>query len=125
MFDMLKWAWLQVMELIHHDEVLAAGVALGLGIALTDAIARLLPPNMDAYYAQRLTRLIVFGTSTTAAFALNPTRLGFVLAMMVGAAAPGLQILLMRALYARFPAMKPQALVCNADDKPPPSSLTR
>jgi hypothetical protein len=125
MFDMLKWGWLQLMELFRLNEVLAASAALWLGIALTDAIARLLPPDMDSYYAQRLTRLIVFGTSTTAAFALNPTRLGFVLAMMVGAAAPGLQILLMRALYARFPAMKPQALVCNVDDKPPPASLTK
>jgi len=125
MFDMLKWGWLQLIELFRLNEVLAASAALWLGIALTDTIARLLPPKMDAYYAQRLTRLIVFGVSTTAAFALNPTRLGFVLAMMVGAAAPGLQILLMRALYARFPAMKPQALVCNVDDRPPPASLQK
>lgn len=123
MLDAIKWAWDQVLALFAHQDFSAAASGLALGVAFTDFVARMLPARIDAEYAARLVRLVVFGIVTIAAFALNPTPTGAVLALLVGAAAPAVQVLMLRAIYARWPAMKPPALVACPTDNPPPKSL--
>lgn len=125
MFDILKWAWDELAKLFVHAEVSAGAWAMLLGVAMTDFVARILPPTMDATYAYRVVRLAVFGVCTCAAFALNPTVLGLIVALIAGTAAPAIQVLLMRAIYARWPAMKPAALVCTPEDRPPPPPLVK
>ena len=125
MLELAKWIWEQLAVLFAIPESRAAVAALVLGIAMTDFVARMLPARMDADYAARLMRLIVFGMVTSCAFWLDPTPLGLVLALTVGAAAPGIQSLMLRGIYARWPAMKPESLVSCSTDKPPPPGISK
>lgn len=123
MTDIAKWMWEQILLLFAHVEITAGAAGMVLGVAATDFVARMLPPSMDADYAYRLTRLIVFGAVTIAAFALDPTPIGLVIAVTAGCASPAIQALMMRAVYARWPAMKPQSLVSCVTDRPAPPGI--
>jgi hypothetical protein len=123
--ELAKWIWTQFAVLFAIPEVRAGFAALALGVAMTDFVARMLPARMDADYAYRLMRLFVFGISTVAAFWLNPSPLGLVVALIVGAAAPAVQVLSLRAIYAKWPAMKPESLIACSTDKPAPPSIVK
>lgn len=96
--------------LLHDPQIAAVVASLLVGMAATEAVAHALPPTMEAWKADRLVRLIVFGLSMCCAFSLVPTLHGFVWSLFAGLAAPTLYSLGSRALYAWRPELKPGAL---------------
>lgn len=122
---MLDWIWTHLALALGNEAIRVGIIGLTMGIAWCDFVPRMLPSNLDAGYAQRLTRLIVFGIVLTASFFLNPTPLGLVIALTAAAGAPAVQVLLLRAIYVKWPGMMPKSLQECSTDRPPPPSLVK
>lgn len=110
MIEWVQWVWAQILLLMLDPQIRAVVAGLAVGGAATEAIAHMLPPDMSAWRADRLVRLIVFGWACCCSFALMQTLHGLVWAMFAGLAAPTLYSLSTRCLYARWPALEPKAL---------------
>ena len=108
--EFAQWAWGAFLETLHHEQVRAVFAGLLIGMALTETLARFLPAEWDPRRADRIVRLVVFGASMCSSFQMIPTATGFVYAAFSGLAAPTLYSFGTRAIYARWPALKPEAL---------------
>lgn len=110
MIEWAQWIWSQILLVMQDAQVRAIVAGLSIGMAGTEAVAHMLSPAMEAWRADRLVRLIVFGIACCASFALMPTLHGFVWAATAGLAAPTVYSFATRAAYARWPALEPRAL---------------
>lgn len=104
------WLLTQFRAIIATTHGVSSVIGILIGIFLSEFIAHMLPPRMDSYAADRLTRLVCFGASSCATFALDVSLLGFFLAMLTGLAGPTLHQVGSRWLYSKFPQTKPEAL---------------
>lgn len=116
----VEWTWFwglfkHVMESVH-----GAATVLGIvvGVFLTEFFAHILPPDMNAYSADRLTRLVCLGVSMTTTFALDATLVGFFLALLAGLAGPTVHGFVLRYIASRWPNLVPKALIESPTDKP-------
>lgn len=118
--SILDWIWLKLVELFSSTHGFAALLGVLIGVFLTEALAHMLPPGMNAYAADRITRLVCFGASLCATLALDPTVRGAVLALLAGLAGPTLHGLFLRYVNARWPNLTPRALIDAPGDAPRP-----
>lgn len=107
---MLDWLAIQVRTILQNAHGYPFVIALAAGIFLAEALAHILPPGMDSYAADRLTRLTCFGVSACMSFWLDATAIGFCIAITTGLAGPTVHQLATRWLYSKFPQTKPEAL---------------
>lgn len=107
---MLEWTWTQLQALWQYPEFQAVVVGFLLGVSLTEAVAHFLPPQMNAWEAERVVRLIAFGVATIGGFSLDPTMLGLMLAVVNGLVTPTAHHFGKRWLYGRWPQLEPKAL---------------
>ena len=107
---MIEWAWDEFLRHMPPGQLFAIMVGMLVGLAATEAIAHMLPRKMDAGDADRIMRLLVLGIAMCCAFALQPTVLGFVMALFDGLAAPTVYQFATRWLYSKFPVLQPKAL---------------
>lgn len=113
------WIYDHLVALWREPRVSAVGIALLIGGALTEAIAQILPSTTSAWQAKRITILVVFGVGMCVTFAQMPDIEGFLYGLFAGLAAPTLYHFITRAIYARWPALKPGALDPCRDKLPP------
>lgn len=110
MIEALTWAWGVIVQIVQDEQAKAVLIALGVGGFGTEFLAHMLPRNMDPWQADRVVRLISLGLAWTTAFAIVTTPVGFFVGLFAGLAAPTLYSFATRAIYARWPALKPEAL---------------
>lgn len=111
MLSIGDWLVIQLRALAANVHGFASLVGIAIGIALAETITHFLPPKMDAYAADRIARLLCFGVSAIATFAMDTSVAGFCLALLTGLAGPSLHQFGTRWLYARFPSLQPKALI--------------
>jgi hypothetical protein len=111
LFAIVRWAWEQILALFALAHTFSAALGIAIGVALSEFLAHMLPPNMDSYYADRITRLVCLGVSMCATFALDPTTIGFFLAMLAGLAGPTVHGVLIRFVAFRWPNLIAKALI--------------
>lgn len=116
MKELAEWLW----SILQGTHASAAAIGVLIGVALSEALAHVLPPGMNAYAADRITRLVCFGVSLTSTFALDATLQGFFLALLAGLAGPTLHGLILRYVNARWPNLTPKALIDAPGDEPRP-----
>jgi hypothetical protein len=104
------WIFTRLQAALAHDQVLAAVLALHMGIFAAETIMRMIPADYSTYRAQRLLRLLSGGGAVITGFALQTTTQGFIVACVCALAAPTLHDLGFGWVYARWPALKPKAL---------------
>lgn len=115
--ELLQAAWAVIKELFQSEQSRAVALSLGVGGFLTEFVSRFLKPDMDHWQADRLVRLISLGIAWCTGFAAVPTVNGFLYGLLSGLAAPTVYSFVSRAIYARYPALKPEALKpCGASD---------
>jgi hypothetical protein len=103
----LRW----VMDAMKGVHAFATLIGILLGVALAEFMAHMLPPEMNAYTADRLTRLICLGVSLTTTFALDSTLPGFFLALLAGLAGPTVHGFTLRYVNHHWPNFTPKALI--------------
>lgn len=118
-----KWLWEALTGLLQTQHGAAVLLGISIGVLLAETLAHCLPPAMDSYYADRLTRLTCFGVSLTSTFSLDASLHGFFLAVLAGLAGPTLHGVMLRYIAARWPSRTPQALIPGPCDDPPPRPL--
>lgn len=111
MMGIADWIVVQIRALLASTHGFACIVGIAIGVALAETITHFLPPAMSAYAADRVGRLICFGVSAIATFAMDTSVAGFCLALLTGLAGPSLHQFGTRWLYARFPSLQPKALI--------------
>lgn len=119
----LRWFWEALLSLIASVHGSAAVVGIAIGVALSEFLAHMLPPGMDSYYADRITRLVCLGVSLCTTFALDATLLGFFLALLAGLAGPTVHGFMLRYVNARWPNLTPRALIPGPCDTVAPRPL--
>lgn len=110
MIDLTVW-WDRLIAAFQHPAFHAAVLALLIGLALTEALAHLLPGLTPAKLTERLIRVVVILVVIVAGYLLHPTTIGAGWAMFAGLAAPSIHHHLQAWAYARWPSIKPEALV--------------
>lgn len=115
------WTWVVAALTAVHAFAWLLGIAIG--VALAEFLAHMLPPNMDSYYADRLTRLVCLGVSGCVTFALDTTLTGFFLAGLSGLASPTVHGFLLRYVAFRWPRLTPRALMPGPCDTAAPRPL--
>jgi hypothetical protein len=123
LFAIVRWAWEQLLALFALAHTFSAALGIAIGVALSEFLAHMLPPNMDSYYADRITRLVCLGVSMCATFALDPTTIGFFLAMLAGLAGPTVHGFTLRYVNAHWPNFTPKALIQGPCDTVAPRPL--
>lgn len=116
----LRWLWEALLGLVSSVHGSAAFIGILIGVALAEFLAHMLPPGMDSYAADRITRLVCLGVSMCSTFALDVTPVGFFLALLAGLAGPTLHGFTLRFVFARWPNFTPKALIESPCDPPRP-----
>jgi len=106
---MLDFLAVQIRTILANAHGAASVLALIAGIFLAETLAHMLPRTMDAYAADRITRLTCFGVSSCMTFWLDATAVGFCLAITTGLAGPTLHQMGTRWFYTRYPDLIPKA----------------
>lgn len=108
--ELVQWVWAQVLLLMQEPQAQAIVAGFLASIGATEITAHMMDPAMQPWQADRYVRLLSFGIATCISFAMVTTRQGLALAIMTGLSAPTLYSLGTRAVYAKWPALKPPAL---------------
>lgn len=119
----LRWLWEALKALLTSAHGFAAFIGIAIGVALAEFLAHMLPPGMDSYYADRITRLVCLGVSLCSTFALDATLPGFFLAMLAGLAGPTVHGFTLRYINARWPNYTPKALIPGPCDTVAPRPI--
>lgn len=107
---MLDWIAIQIRAILANAHGFPSVIAIAAGILLSETLAHMLPRSMDAYAADRVTRLTCFGVSSCMTFWLDATAIGFCLAIVTGLAGPTLHQMGARWFYSRYPDLIPKAM---------------
>lgn len=119
----LRWITEALRALLTGVHGFAVFVGIAIGIALAEFLAHMLPPGMDSYYADRITRLVCLGVSLCSTFALDVSLAGFFLALLAGLAGPTAHGFILRYVNARWPNLTPKALIPGPCDTVAPRPL--
>jgi hypothetical protein len=119
----LKWAWAALLDVLSGLHAGACVLGIVVGVALAEFLAHMLPPGMDSYYADRITRLVCLGVSLCTTFALDPSMIGFFLALLSGLAGPTVHGFMIRWVAFRYPNLVARALIPGPCDTPAPRPL--
>ena len=118
-----RFIWEALTGLLKTTHGGAAALGIALGVFLAEFLAHMLPPGMDSYYADRITRLVCLGVSLCVTFALDTTLAGLFLAIMAGLAGPTAHGFLIRYVNARWPNLTARALIPGPCDTVAPRPL--
>ncbi|HKS97636.1 MAG TPA: hypothetical protein VJV74_16085 [Terriglobia bacterium] len=119
----LRWCWEAIRALLTSAHGFAAFIGIAIGVALAEFLAHMLPPGMDSYYADRITRLVCLGVSLCSTFALDATLPGFFLALLAGLGGPTAHGFILRYINARWPNLTPKALIPSPGNTTAPRPL--
>lgn len=119
----LRWLWEALLGLVASVHGSAAVIGILIGVALAEFLAHMLPPGMDSYAADRITRLVCLGVSMCSTFALDATLVGFFLAMLAGLAGPTVHGVMLRYIAFRWPNLTPRALIPGPCDTVAPRPI--
>jgi len=107
--DFGAW-WDRLVAAMQHPAFHAAVLALLVGIALTEALAHLLPGQMRTRTAERMLRVVVLIVVATLGYMFHRTIIGAGWALTMGLAAPSVHNSLQLFAYERWPFLRPKAL---------------
>ena len=109
MFDIAAW-WDRLADALQHPAFHAAFLALLIGIALTEALAHMLPSRMRKRTAEKLIRAVVAFTVMWFGYQLHRTTIGAGWSLFAGLAAPSIHHHAQAWAYHRWPSLRPEAL---------------
>jgi hypothetical protein len=110
---LFDWFYAKLVVAFGYPWFTAGTIGLVLSMGAVEFTARMLPASMAATIATRLSWASACAIGFLVSFLLNPTDLGFGIALTVAVAAPSVQLLGMRLLYAKYPQLQPQSMAEN------------
>jgi hypothetical protein len=122
MLDFLEWLSAKLALALGHPEFTAAAIGLVLGMGAVEFTARMLPADTKPTIATRISWAVACLVAFAVAFGLNPTALGFALALTAAVVAPTLELVVLRYLALRWPNLMPQSM-CETPAKLPPADI--
>ena len=109
MIDFTKW-WTMFAAALQHDAFHAVFMAFVMGLALTEALAWIMPRRWSAVAAERTMRIVVWVAVALAGYQMHPTTIGAGWSFTVGALAPSAHHHLQAWAYQKWPALRPKVL---------------
>lgn len=108
--DLIGIWWDRLAAALQHPAFHAAFLAMLVGIAVTEALAWILPRRLEARVAERIIRVVVIIVVTWLGFLMHKTTIGAGWAFFAGCLAPSTHHSLQAFIYRRWPKLRPRAL---------------